>query len=78
MQEINDGGQAFPVSNPSLLEPCTIAALMRHASGMTMRDYFAAKAMQGIASKPGCTDYEYEAISAYKYADAMIAAGEVK
>jgi len=43
--------------------------------GMTLRDYFAAKAMQGYCSDP---DYKKDcgqedtAISAYKMADAML------
>lgn len=48
----------------------------RGQSGMTLRDYFAAKAMQGLASKPGSPDYEYEAMAAYKYAAAMLAERE--
>lgn len=50
--------------------------------GMTMRDYFAAKAMQGIISS-GCTvdidgDYIFQkrAKTAYLIADAMIKARE--
>lgn len=44
--------------------------------GMTIRDYFAAQAMQGIASNPEFTHWSWEvsAEEAYKYADAMIAA----
>ena len=45
--------------------------------GMTLRDYFAAKAMQGYCSDPyykkDC-DQEDTAISAYKMADAMLKA----
>lgn len=39
-----------------------------------LRDYFAAQAIAGMASKEGSPAYEYEAMSAYKYADAMLAA----
>ena len=42
--------------------------------GMTLRDYFAAKAMQGVLSSP--TDpasFEAVGVFAYKVADAMIA-----
>ena len=45
--------------------------------GMTLRDYFAAKAMQGFAA---CDDdfpsAEFVAINAYKWADAMMEARE--
>ena len=45
--------------------------------GMTLRDYFAAKAMQGFAA---CDDdfpsAESVAINAYKWADAMLKARE--
>lgn len=41
-------------------------------AGMTLRDYFAAKAMQGMMDSV-CSD-EYIARAAYKMADAMLAA----
>ena len=47
--------------------------------GMTLRDYFAAKAMQGLLSDPGWRhdmDFEDTAHAAYKQADAMLKAGE--
>ena len=45
-------------------------------NGMTLRDYFAAKAMAAlIDEKDWCKDV---ATYAYKYADAMLAAREVK
>jgi hypothetical protein len=45
--------------------------------GMTLRDYFAAKAMQGFLAT-GRTDYldKYIAIDAYNLADAMLEARE--
>ena len=55
------------------------------AVGMSMRDYFAAKAMQGLLSDPepydvtrGKTVEQEYAESAYRFADAMLAAREVK
>jgi len=44
--------------------------------GMTLRDYFAAKAMQGKIAA-GATGFEDIAFYAYKYADAMLKAREV-
>jgi hypothetical protein len=48
-------------------------------TGMTLRDYFAAKAMQGLLSDPDWRqdmDFEETAHAAYKQADAMLKAGE--
>lgn len=56
------GGPAFP--RPGDFNPQT---------GMTLRDYFAAKAMQGKIAA-GATGYEDIAFYAYKYADAMLKA----
>jgi hypothetical protein len=42
--------------------------------GMTLRDYFAAKAMQGFTAKYGSmlTNYDSRAKESYKIADAML------
>ena len=42
--------------------------------GMTLRDYFAAKAMQGLISTEGAGSAERYAEIAYKLADAMLKA----
>lgn len=46
--QVNDGGPAFPVlrenDNPSM-------SLIMASPGMTLRDYFAAKAMQSLISE---------------------------
>lgn len=50
-------------------------------AGMTLRDYFAAKALEGMISVAPFEDhvtYEFVAKSAYEYADAMLATREVK
>lgn len=74
--QINDGGQAFP----------TAAAYGTYSStgavqGMTLRDYFAAKAMQGVIAQACGTalgsDPKYAADYAYAAADAMLRAREV-
>ena len=65
----NTGGPAFPHKLDDLKEPNT--------TGMTLRDYFAAKAMQGFASNlgPGYT-FNSRAEIAYQWADAMLKARE--
>lgn len=78
MSEIKDGGPAFPVADPMDLEPGTVAEMKRLASGMTLRDYFAVKAMQAFLmvnpvheSETPLDDY---AGDAYDTADAMLRA----
>jgi hypothetical protein len=70
MSDINTGGPAFP-SHGSMGE-------VAH-EGMTLRDYFAAKAMQGFMASPLLKVElgEYAtALNAYKVADAMLKARE--
>lgn len=45
-----------------------------YANSMTMRDYFAARAMQGFISRGGNYDAEFDAGRAYAFADAMLKA----
>lgn len=44
--------------------------------GMTLRDYFAAKALQGMSANPYFDDYEFDTVAemAYAQADEMLAA----
>ena len=65
---INDGGAAFPV--PSLAV----------GSGISMRDYFAAAALQGLMAKmePENQLEHHIAKWSYEAADAMLKAREVK
>lgn len=64
MSTIDNGGPAFPVGSGDMRDPI----------GMSLRDYFAAAAMQGIcASGPMITD-DVIALEAYSIADAMIKA----
>jgi hypothetical protein len=70
MNDIKDGGPAFPLED----------GVHR---GMTLRDYFAAKAMQSFAVlSDGYTSNGGQclamAIDAYKWADAMIKVREAK
>lgn len=68
-----DGGPAFPTES----EGQTGATTWRH-EGMTMRDYFAAKAMQALALQVHCWRYSSKdadtAARCYEMADAMIRA----
>lgn len=62
-----DGGPAFPSGN--LDEQCP-------SDGLSLRDYFAAKAMQGLIGNNdrGLIDMPWVAEGAYKIADAMLKA----
>jgi len=74
----NDGGPAFPISHPGITPKNEIAA--SQMIGMTLRDYFAGQALQGILSNPSfdsITPREY-ASDAYGLADSMLAARERK
>lgn len=71
----NSGGPAFPWGEPFVNPP---------TSGMSLRDYFAIKALQGIISKQRVemTDQRLSEMvmqnvrGAYDYADAMLAERE--
>ena len=75
---IQDGGPAFPVADYDhmVFEPKTVAETKRDLSGMSLRDYFAAKALQGMSANPYYDDYDFDTISemAYAQAEAMLAA----
>jgi hypothetical protein len=80
MSGVKDGGQAFPVGNPT------------HGGepGMTLRDWFAGQALAGILANPTVKDWEVAAsemgdpdalvqvcaLMAHKQADAMLAERE--
>ena len=70
------GGPAFPCEHPVIIDEGNIYV----PSGMTLRDYFAAKAMQGILAQAGGTaissiedDAARATSAAYRIADAMLA-----
>jgi len=63
---INNGGHAFPHSLEDLYEPNT--------AGMTLRDYFAAKAMQALMHEESEMSYDNISDFAYAVADAMLRA----
>jgi len=62
MSKENVGGAAFPTYSDHVY------------LGMSLRDYFAAQAMQGVY--PLCQTYETAAKECYKVADAMLKARE--
>ena len=93
MTEKNDGGPAFPQAHGTRkqYQPTGIITgeiLIQGNPGMSLRDYFAAKAMQGLISAcnsegiwTGCGDKKMNdnmAIIAYMVADAMLKAKEEK
>ena len=61
------GGPAFPLKGPFM---------QSDECGMTLRDYFAARAMQGFVDEVGCNSdqkwFDEIAEGAYKVADAML------
>jgi hypothetical protein len=87
MDKINDGGPAFPTGSiakkkefagdrAKVVHVTEFAAV--HA-GMTLRDYFAAKALGGILADPNVTidtaeDADRLAAAVYRLADAMLRA----
>jgi hypothetical protein len=77
---INDGGPAFPL--PAVMgEREVISSSDYGEGGISMRDYFAAKAMQAILSSPNCPIEIYTgeiAKESYMVADAMIKARSIE
>lgn len=74
------GGQAFPRQQWEYDGQNNV--LQYQEEGMTLRDYFAAKAMQTMISNPSIIDNDsdgavnYAASASYKFADAMLKARE--
>jgi hypothetical protein len=75
-EQIDNGGPAFVIPGGGCL-----------AAGMTLRDYFAAAALQGLLAWPGdnvCGNahsnatYDQVAASVFSFADAMLAARKEK
>ena len=66
MTDKNTGGSAFPIQD---------AYLVSTKQGMTLRDYFAAKAMQGLLADSTNDMYIDDLVKlAYKYSDLMLKA----
>lgn len=75
MSEIKTGGPAFPVADPFAVKcPSTDVEALRLQQGMTLRDYFAAHAMQGLLAgyTKGVPPADLTADAAYSYADSML------
>lgn len=65
---MSDNPSAFPNTDNSTWG-------LRHAPGMTLRDWFAGQVLASAAALPlGDGDYAYRAKIAYEQADAMLAA----
>lgn len=89
MSDIKDGGSAFPQVISDYDDSTHKYMNVHSVGGMTLRDYFAAKAMLGLMTEPQWDKSEsmldllvyksdnFElsiALSAYKLADAMLKA----
>ncbi len=75
ISDIKDGGPAFPhtvVDNSTNFDPDV------NHSGLSIRDYFAVKAMQGMMHDVTNPNGEAIAEWAYRVADAMLRAREAK
>ena len=73
-ETLNTGGPAFPVKGGQVeIDPETKAFCMP-STGMTLRDYFAAKAMVRLvgANEEGVHSAETLAMLSYRLADAML------
>jgi hypothetical protein len=74
MNETNTGGPAFPMTGMDFRNGQQVEAV--HQRGMTLRDYFAAKAMQAILSDGSWHGHTCKtaALESYEMADAMLKA----
>lgn len=71
MSERDNGGQAFPVPGLSNLPN---EQFVYPEGGMSLRDYFAAKAMQSLTKPQNSNSWDWIASEAYTAADAMLQA----
>jgi len=85
MSNTNTGGPAFPFEyhnqtsrhQPGFFGTGDISpGASQQFAGMTLRDYFAAKAMQGMLADPNTPEIMDIAGAAYEAADAMLRARE--
>ncbi len=80
--QVDEGGAAFPTPAAKDASGSTVRSA---ALGMTLRDYFAAKAMQGLVERVGHptetrkgVSFEMVAADAYAVADAMLKARSLR
>jgi len=81
VSKIDDGGAAFPIDS-YMLNPNATEKEIKEAQGMTLRDYFAAAALQGWLASYGSEAPHpifnetamNVALNSYSMADAMLAA----
>lgn len=75
-----DGGPAFPVHDMQAAAPKDNRELELFGRGMTLRDYFAAKALTGVVGNP-TTNMAWGTVEiaefCYDQADAMLKAREI-
>lgn len=74
--QINDGGTAFPYKREFRSNGAVIDYEME--TGMTLRDYFAAAALQGLLASNEKGNSNFFSETSYRLADAMLRAREVK
>jgi len=70
---VNNSGPAFPTA--AFVDPETLQTIGPPADGMTLRDWFAGMAIQGLARNVRL-NYGARAWLAYQLADAMLIARE--
>lgn len=81
-EQIKNGGPAFPVFGVNSvrveMDGSTEWEPQQISEGMTLRDYFAAKAMQGLVASVGAAQMRVDEAAdfAYLIAGAMLAARE--
>ena len=76
---LNDGGPAYPVLPPLGPDGTSAVGYPFVSSGLSLRDYFAAKAMQAFMSQDMSFKYEADRLArvaskAYAMADSMLKA----
>ena len=80
MSNTNTDWPEFPTKGEERAFPSSFKSLsgqeQRHVFGMTMRDYFAAKAMQAVIARGDDTNRPGMAEWSYAMADAMLKARE--
>jgi hypothetical protein len=75
MSTTNNGGPAFPCEG-YVTQSGEVRPVDEAVTGMTLRDYFAAKAMPHVYNRIESGGFERVARLAYEMADAMLAARE--